>query len=147
MRLRFDWPFSRRSRATEPDNEPFEDAPALTLLSHHGDKYSPTWERTSLPSPGVQTYAWETLGLMPFSTMAIGTGIEYGKPLRAITTPGFIQQQTLTVQGIPLQSGAFVSQPLLDPETGGFHAGLVAAGNNDPFHRNFAGGALDVNPY
>lgn len=147
MGFRFDWPFSRRSREGEPDGSQYEDPPALTPLLHHGDSYTPTWERTQLPSPGVQPYAWETLGLMPFSTCGIGTGIEYSKPLNAVTAPGFVQQQTLTVQGIPLQSGAFYSQPLLDAQTGGYHEGVAGMTDNVPFHKSFAGGALDPSSY
>jgi hypothetical protein len=137
----------RRSKQDEPDNLPFEDAPADVMPSHRGSGYHPTWERQMMPTPGAEAYAWKRLALMPFSTMAIGTGIEPRGHLRA-TSPGSLQAQTITLVGIATQSGSIRGQPLYDPNSGAF-TGAVLGGRpiNTPFSHRFAGGQLNMTRY
>lgn len=141
---RFDWPYSRRNREGEPDNDIGDfDPPALAIPAHHGDNFRPTWERQNMPSPGAQVFSWETLGLMPFSPACIGTGIEISEPRRA-TDPGMVQRQQLRIAGIPLESGTLYSQPLYDAQTGTYSSPVTQGGANIAFKNNNAGGVLDV---
>ncbi len=138
---------TRRSKQGEPDNLPFEDPPADTMPSHKGDGYHPVWTQQSMPTPGANAYAFRRLALMPFSTMAIGTGIEPRKHLKA-TSPGSLQVQTITLVGIPTQSGALRGQPLYDPQTGQFTGSVLGGGPiNRPFGHRFEGGQLSMGRY
>lgn len=146
MRLRFDWPYSRRNRAGEPDNEPFDTDPPGVPLSHHGYGFHPTWKKTEMPSPGAEAYAFTSISLPPFSF--VGTGHEPGFMFET-TRAGLMQRQQARKDGIPTQSGGIVGQPLYDARAGGstsaITSGLV---NNRPFRRHsFEGGNLSVELY
>lgn len=138
---------SRRARQDEPDNLPFEDPPASTNPNHRGAGYHPAWVRKAMPDPGAEAYAWTRLALMPFSTMAIGTGTEPASHFRA-TTPGMVALQTITLQGIPTISGAVRGQPLYDPQSRAF-TGSVTGGvpQNVPHSRSYSGGILTPGLY
>lgn len=79
--------------------------------------YQAVWEAKKLPSPGAMNYAYETLGLAPFSP--IGPTIRTRQPIIPMAQQQVVQTgQAVILQGMPTVSGQLVKGPLYDPATG-----------------------------
>src|ERR1700741_976418 len=92
------------------------------------DHYHLTWEKRELPDAGAQQYAWETLGLPPYSKFGFGN-INVTNPLRE-TSPNSYIFQSVGIVGLPPTSvlqGQFTTQPLMDPDTAA-NIGVVLPG-------------------
>lgn len=76
------------------------------------------WTRKRLPSPGVQNYAWETLGLVEFTVIGPATAnlMQY----RSIQGPQvYLAGQAVVTNSLGgLQTGQAIFQPLFDPNSG-----------------------------
>jgi hypothetical protein len=75
------------------------------------------YERKSLPDPGAQVYAYESLGLVQFAPS--GPSVFARDQVRSVSPQLYVFQQTL-MAGIPIVSGQMVGQPLYDPNAGGY---------------------------
>lgn len=87
------------------------------------------YERKRMPSPGIPAYAYETLGLVPFTQ--IGPSIATREPLR-FATPTLLYQKAVPLAGVPTVSGSLVKVPLVNPDSAGMGqsvSGII----NDPF--------------
>lgn len=112
--------------------------------------YKAVWERKAMPDPGAQNYAWESLGLEPFSPIGPGVRVRIG------ITPLFSQiytQQAGFLTGIPTTAGQMFGQPLFDPAApgSGYTVSLPGQGSplatiNIPSNTNAPIGVNDPNP-
>lgn len=90
---------------------PWEQMPRHGLHQHVFENKFP-W---NFPSPGAQAYAFESLGLVEFSP--IGPSGVVIEPIRKFTPQMFVGQ-AVALQGIGIQSGQMITQPLIDPDAG-----------------------------
>jgi hypothetical protein len=112
--------------------------------------YLNVWERKDMPDPGAQAYAWETLGLEPFSPIGPGVRTRIGiKPLFAQV----YTEQAVILNGIPTTAGQIFGQPLFDPSApgSGYTMGLALPGSplaalNIPANYNAPIAVNDPNP-
>jgi hypothetical protein len=81
--------------------------------------YRPTWwnRKPNLPDVGAQAYAWTTYALPAFTPIGAGNHAMSMRPQPFGPPPMITQQGAITV-GVPVVSGQFILQPLLNPLTG-----------------------------
>lgn len=92
---------------------PWEQMPRHGLHQHVFENKFPF----NFPQPGAQAYAFESLGLVEFSP--IGPSGAVLEPLRlSLGVPQMFSGQAVVLQGIGIQSGQLISQPLIDPDAG-----------------------------
>lgn len=100
--------------------------PAVVIPLDRRAPYHAVWLNTepNQPSPGMDAYAYATLGLVPFSPIGPAIGV------RGISAPTQPKQdyflQTVTAQGIPLIAGNIQGERLFDPN-------IPGNGYTDPF--------------
>lgn len=143
------WPFTRKPRL-DPGNIGFDETPGT---------YHAVWEQKRMPDPGAQPFAWEALGLPPFTP--IGPAVANRDQIRA-TFSQLYSLQAVPLQGMPIVAGQIFGQPLYDPDqdkSGGYVGGdpvaisplvshnipaSVAAsiGPNNPFPDNIKDGPV-----
>jgi hypothetical protein len=95
------------------------------------------WERQRQPSPGAMAYAWETLGLVPFSP--IGSGIPatfHFRPL--LSAPQPYSLKAVALDGVPTVAGGIMGAPLYNPTTGAFHSSANPFGGSPFAHPEIA---------
>ncbi len=93
--------------------------------------YQGVWEKKRQPSPGAQAYAWETLGLSPFTP--IGPSIFVRRGFTAVSE--ILQPyvgQAVPLQGTPTVAGQIYGQPLFDQANG--YTSSPTPVNNLPFY-------------
>jgi hypothetical protein len=79
------------------------------------------WEQKfpfGFPTPGAQSFAFESYGLVEYTP--IGPSAVVADPIELLH-PQLYVGQAVVVQGIPLQAGQVMHQPLIDPQTGAAH--------------------------
>jgi hypothetical protein len=89
------------------------------------------WEQKfpyRFPTPGAGSFAFESYGLVEFSP--IGPSVAVAEPLAPLAGEQLYVGQAVVLQGIPLQAGQVMQQPLVDPQTG--------YANNTPYERGSA---------
>ncbi len=101
--------------------------PAVVIPLDRRSPFHAVWLRqnANLPTPGMDSYAYATLGLTP--TPPVGNAISVRGPGMNPAQPQQVYAaQTLTTQGVPLIAGQIFGSPLFDPNAPG-------NGYTDPF--------------
>jgi len=94
--------------------------------------YQGVWEKKRMPSPGAQAYAWETLGLAPFTPIGPAVTTRVGiHPLPG--TPQPVSLQAVPLDGIPTTAGQVIGQPLFDPASGFVNSAMPLIPRPFPF--------------
>lgn len=103
--------------------------------------FQAVWEKKRQPSPGAQAYAWETLGLAPFSPIGPSVNVRKGiSPLAGIEQP--VSLQAVVLNGVPTNAGQIYGQALFDPSVGIYTTGIEGVQNKPfPFSDQPIGGA------
>lgn len=93
--------------------------------------YQGVWEKKRQPSPGAQSFAWESLGLAPFTPIGPSIHVREGiRPMAGVMQPAV--GQAVWLDGVPTTAGQVYGQGLYDESSGGFvRSGMPII--NDPF--------------
>lgn len=116
--------------------------PAAIIPLDRRGPFHAVWgnKRGNLPTPGMDAYAYETLGLAP--TSPINGAVAVRMQIRAEQPQQPYVTLAVPVQGVPLVAGQVYGQPLYDPDAGFTdpHTGL----NNVPYSKPVPGASPPI---